>query len=88
MSSVRVYVDLDDVYTEMDRRDKQNMAEWLYEDGVLGSHPNTEIRKVVRGDGESFGEKELRDDLTKLWNSYYQLSNEDFELIKHLANKI
>jgi hypothetical protein len=88
MSSIRVYVDLDDVYDEMDRRDKQNIAEWLYEDGVLESHPNSEIRKIVRGNEESFGEKELRDNLSKIWNSYYQLSNEDCELIKNLANKL
>jgi hypothetical protein len=31
MSSIRVYVDLDDVYDGMDRNDKMRMAEWLYE---------------------------------------------------------
>jgi len=87
MSSIRVYVDLDDVYDEMDRRDKQNIAEWLHEDGVLESHPNPEIRKIARGNEESFGEKELRDSLTILWNSYYKLSNEDCELIKQISKK-
>jgi hypothetical protein len=88
MSSIRVYVDLDDVYDEMDRRDKITIAEWLYDDGILESHPNTEIRKVVRGDEESNGEKELRDSLSKLWNSYYQLTNEEELLIKHIANRL
>jgi hypothetical protein len=64
------------------------MAEWLHDDGILESHPNPEIRKVVRGDDESFGEKELRDNLTKLWNGHYQLSTEDEEIIKQIANKL
>jgi len=88
MGSVRVYVDLDDVYDEMDKRDKSNMAQWLYEDGILESHQNPEIRKVFRGDQESFGEKELRGNLTKIWNSYYKLSVEDELLIKQISDKL
>jgi len=88
MSSVRVYVDLDDVYDEMDRRDKSNMAQWLYNEGILESHKNPEIRKIVRGNEESNGEKELRDCLTKIWNSYYRLSNEEEELIKKISNRL
>lgn len=88
MSWIRIDVDLDDVYNEMDRRDKQAMAEWLYEDGILENHSNPNIRKVVRGAEESFGEEQLRNDLTKLWNGWYQLSNEDIETIKTIANKI
>lgn len=87
MSSVRVYIDLDDVYGEMDRRDKMNMVQWLYEDGIIETHTNPEIRRLVRGDLESQGEKELRDSLMKLWNNYYQLTNEEEELIKKLSNK-
>ena len=88
MSYVRIDVDLDDVYDGMDRRDKQTMAEWLHDDGILEKHPNPEIRKVVRGDDESPGEYEFRNNLTKLWNSHYQLSNEDQEIIKQIANKL
>ena len=88
MSWVRIDVDLDEVYGEMSRTDKRDMAEWLHDDGILESHPNPEIRKVVRGDDESFGEKELMDNLTKLWNGHYQLSTEDEEIIKQIATKL
>ena len=88
MSGVRVYVDLDDVYDEMDRRDKMNMVQRLYEDGVIETHTNPEIRRLVRGDLESQGEKELRDSLMKLWNNYYQLTNEEEELIKNISNRL
>jgi hypothetical protein len=87
MAWIRIDVDFEDVYNEMDRSDKRTMAQWLHDDGILESHPNPEIRKVVRGDEESQGEKELRDNLTKLWNVYYRMTKEDEELIKKLADK-
>ena len=88
MSYINVTVDLDEVYNQMGKYDKRDMAEWLYEDGILDTHPNKKIREMVRGNEESQGEKELRDSLTKLWNSYHRLSNEDELLIKQIANKL
>lgn len=88
MPYVRIDIDLDEVYDGMDKHDKRAMAEWLFDDGVLGSHPNPEIRNLVRGEEESQGEKELRDSLSKLWNSYHRLSNEDELLIKQIADKL
>jgi hypothetical protein len=88
MSYINLHVDLDDIYSDMDRYDKQAMAEWLYDDGILDKHPNAEIRKLVRGDQESNGEKELRDNLTKIWNSYHRLTNEEDLLIKQIANRL
>jgi hypothetical protein len=88
MSWIRIDVDLDNIYNEMDRGDKRTIAEWLHEDGILQSHPNSEIRKLVRGDDESLGEYDFRNDLTKLWNGHYQLTIEDQEIIKQIANKL
>jgi hypothetical protein len=88
MSYVRIDIDLDEVYNEMGREDKRTMAEWLHDDGILEKHPNPEIRKVVRGDDESQGEKELRDNLTKIWNSYYLLTSEEEEIIKKLSSRL
>ncbi len=88
MSWIRIDVDLDDIYNEMDKSDKRTMAQWLHEDGILETHPNQEIRRMVRGNEESNGEKELRDNLTKIWNSYYQLTNEEELLIKKIANRL
>jgi hypothetical protein len=88
MPYINVKVDLDEVYDQMGKYDKRDMAEWLYEDGILDTHPNPEIRKLIRGNEESQGEKELRDVLDKLWNAYHRLSNEDELLIKQIANKL
>jgi hypothetical protein len=81
-------VDLDDIWDGMDKNDKRAIAEWLYEDGILDTHPNPEIRKLVRGNNESQGEKDLRDNLTKIWNSYHRLTNEEEEIIKQITNRL
>ena len=88
MPYIRIDIDLDEIYDEMDRHDKREMASWLFNDGVLGSHPNAEIRKLVRDENDSLSEKEFKDTLEKLWNAYHRLSNEDEELIKQIANKL
>jgi hypothetical protein len=88
MPYINVHVDLDEIYDDMDRLDKESMAEWLHDDGILENHKNVEIRKLVRGKEESNGEKYLRDDLTKIWNSYYQLTSEEELLIKNIANRL
>jgi hypothetical protein len=88
MPYINVKVELDEVYDQMGTYDKNDIAEWLYEDGILDQHPNAEIRKLVRGKEESNGEKELRDNLAKLWNAHYQLTNEEELLIKQIANKL
>ena len=88
MPYLRLHVDMDEIYDDMDRSDKRQMAEWLYDDGTLTKQPNPEIRRLVRGDEESLGEEELRDNLLKLSNGHYRLSNEDEEIIKKIANKL
>lgn len=88
MSWISIDVDLDDIWDGMDKNDKRAIAEWLYEDGILDTHPNPEIRKLVRGNNESQGEKDLRDNLTKIWNSYHRLTNEEEEIIKQITNRL
>ena len=88
MPDLRLHVDIDEIYNEMNKSDKRQMAEWLYDDGILGKHPNPDIRRLVRGEEETPGETELRDNLTKLWNGHLRLSNEDEEIIKKIANKL
>ena len=88
MPYISINVDLDEIYDEMSRYDKEEMAEWLIDDGTLENHKNLNIRKLVRGNEESFDEEQFRNNLTKLWSNFYQLSNEDEEIIKTIANKL
>lgn len=87
MSWIRIDVDLDDVYNEMSLSDKRNMAQWLYDDDVLSSHTNPAIRRLVRGDNESNGEKEFKDNLSKLWNSYYQMNDDELNKVEEISKK-
>ena len=88
MPYISINVDLDEIYDEMTRYDKEEMAEWLLDDGILENHKNLNIRKLVRGNEESFDEEQFRNNLTKLWSNFYQLSSEDEESIKTIANKL
>lgn len=87
MNWINISVDLDEVYGGMSRSDKMNMAEWLYEDGILGDHTNPKIRKMVRGDNESQGEKEFKDNLSKLWRSYYQMNDDELSKVEEISKK-
>ena len=88
MPYISINVDLDEIYDEMSRYDKEEMAEWLLDEGILENHKNLNIRKLVRGNEESFDEEQFRNNLTKLWSNFYQLSSEDEESIKTIANKL
>ena len=88
MPYININVDLDEFYDELSRYDIEEMAEWLLDDGILENHKNLNIRKLVRGNEESFDEEQFRNNLTKLWSNFYQLSSEDEESIKTIANKL
>jgi len=88
MPYINVDIDLDEIYDKMSRYDKEEMAVWLLDDGILENHLKPNIRKLIRGNEESFDEEQFRNNLTKLWNNFYQLSNEDIEIIKTISNKL
>jgi hypothetical protein len=86
MSSIRVYVDLDDVYDGMDRNDKMRMAEWLYDDNILESHTNPQIRGLYR-EQDSYMVIEHKKGLNNIWEKYYIMSDEDLKLIEEISKK-
>lgn len=86
MSSIRVYVDLDDVYDGMDRNDKMRMAEWLYDDKILESHTNPQIRGLYH-EQDSYMVIEHKKRLNNIWEKYYIMSDEDLKLIEEISKK-
>ena len=48
MSWISINIDIDDIYDELSLRDKENLAEALYEDGILEDHPNKNISILFR----------------------------------------
>jgi molybdopterin biosynthesis enzyme MoaB len=81
MPYVTVDVDLDDVYSELRDREKQLLVDWLKEDGYLINR-DTELDKSCTALQDMFNEN-----INKIKNSYYQLTNEEIELIEKLAKK-
>jgi hypothetical protein len=80
MSYIRIDLDLDDVYMEMGHRNKQTMVEWLKEDDYIPEGYN--IPSTT-----SSLESEFHDMLINLSSKFYQISNEEVEMITKLYKK-
>ena len=76
-----VDIDIDDFYRELSSREKQDLVEWLKEDGYL-TNRDTELDEPGTALQDMFNEN-----INKIKNSYYQLTNEEIELIEKLAKK-
>lgn len=46
MTYIRIDVDLDEIYDEMNDYDKRIMAQWLFDEGILSKHSNPEISEL------------------------------------------
>ena len=91
MPYIEVDIDVDDFYDELTRWDKQSLAERLENDGFCTldeDNNNDDDESFKRSNDESFDESQFKDNLTKLWDGFYQLPIEDIETIKKLANKL
>ena len=79
--SIMVDIDLDDVYSEMNRWDKNRMVELLKDEGY------------IKEDGydipisKSQLESQFHDELIGLSSKFYSMSNEEIELIENLYKK-
>ena len=86
MSWISIDIDLDNIYDELGRYEKEQLADWLKEDGILPI-PTEEDSLYLTGD-ESHQEHFTKHNLIKIFKNYLQLSNEDEELIKKIADKL
>jgi hypothetical protein len=82
MSWISIDVDLDDIYREMDRLDKETMAGWLDEDGYFEEPEGRDIPSST-----SSLESQFHDMLINLSSKFYQMSNEEVEMITKLYKK-
>jgi hypothetical protein len=88
MAYIEVDIDVDDFYYEMSSWDKQSMAEMLKRDGfcTLNDDEDEEDNWTIE-DPSAFDEVWVKV-MKKLFHGRLQLSNEDEEIIKNIANKI
>jgi DNA-binding SARP family transcriptional activator len=87
MAYIEVDIDVDDFYGEMSSWDKQSMAEMLEKDGFCILNDEDEEDNWVIEDPNVFDEVWV-EVVKKLFHGRLQLSNEDEETIKNIANKL
>lgn len=75
--NVSVDIDLDDLYFEMSRTEKEYMAELLKDD----------IDDIKSGNF-TIVEIEFRENISKLQGAYYQLTNEQIDAINQITKTI
>jgi len=76
--TVSVYVDVEEVYDNLSTYDKKQVAEWLYNDGIVATNPNKEKYKTT------IHEDELIEKIDKIIQSYVRLTKEQIEAIEQI----
>ena len=80
-TEVDVDIYIDAFYDELDSREKEQLVEWLKEDGYL-------VGRIAEYDTPGTVLQDMfNENINKIKNSYYQLTNEEIELIEKLAKK-
>ena len=87
--SISIYVDLDDIYRQMDSWDKNTMLDYLREDGYLTDEPtgvNEGVSITIPSD-VSMGQEDHLRLVSKLGGLYFRISDEDLEIISNIVKK-
>lgn len=87
MARIDVEVDTDDILWSMSKYEKQEMADALYDDGIIPTDLNAEVAIWESRIPQTNLEKELADILDKVWDNRRFISNDDLETLKHLSKK-
>jgi hypothetical protein len=72
-----VNIDIDDLYDDLDKHEKESLVEWLRDDGYLTEYepPKSALQKL------------FEEDIEKIRKSYLTISQEDYTLINKIAKK-
>jgi hypothetical protein len=82
MNRVSVDIDLDDIYYQMNRADKQMMAEWLAEDDIMEA-----VTEITWPDPQSSTELDLLQAIKTVWDNRMMLGREDIAILNKIGNK-
>jgi hypothetical protein len=85
MPYIEVDVDVDDFYDELSRWEKQSLVEMLEKDGFC--ELEQEDNEFIIKDPNALDAMWI-EDMKKLFHGRLQLSNEDEETIRKIANKL
>jgi hypothetical protein len=87
MARIDVEIDVDDMYWDMSKWEKEEMAEKLYDDGVIPKALQPYADALDERIPETNLERDLSDLLDKIWSNRLFLTNDDIQTITTLAKK-
>jgi hypothetical protein len=72
-----INIDIDDIYDDLDKHEKESLVEWLRDDGYLTEYepPKSALQKL------------FEEDIEKIRKAYLTISQEDYTLINKIAKK-
>ena len=82
-----ITVDIDDLMWDMSKYEKQEMAEALYEEGIIPKELNAEVAIWESRIPQTNLEKELADILDKIWGNKRFIDNEALDMLIFLSKK-
>ena len=83
MASIEVDIDIEDILWNMSKWDKQNMAEALYNDGIVPKALQADLDEIEGRNGvQTYLEHELSNLLDKIWDNRKFINNTDLETLK------
>jgi hypothetical protein len=88
MAYINVDIDLDDVYDDMSSYDKEQMAEWLEKDGFCTLKDEYAEDNEFEIENPNVLDEMWIDMVKKIFHGRMQLSLEDEETIRKIANKL
>ena len=87
MVNTTVDIDMDDILWSMSKYEKQEMADALYDDGIIPTDLNAEVAVWESRIPQTNLEKELSEILDKVWDNKRFINNDDLEVLRHLSKK-
>jgi hypothetical protein len=71
----------------MSKYEKQEMADALYDDGIIPTDLNAEVAVWESRIPQTNLEKELSEILDKVWDNRRFISNDDLDVLKYISKK-
>jgi hypothetical protein len=87
MVRIDVEIDVDDMYWDMSRSEKQEMADKLYEDNFVAEKLRCDLKIAESKRIQTNLEQELSDLLDKIWDNRMFINSNDLEVLKQLSKK-
>ena len=81
--SVDVDIEIDDIYDDLDSRDRARLISWLHSDGHLSEY----MRSNDIDSPTTLTDNAFVDDCVSLGDAYYRMSKEDIETVRAVVAK-